>query len=147
MPFKVHLLIVTCIIAAVYLVWEVMHSILPPPQAQSENLGIPHQISVIHASYGLNCRSISTNGDNTSQSPPNDTKKLSEDNVLAAVSQKCNGARQCEIALNDPVLGEDPAPSCIPKTLDIEYRCFSYDRPWRVHGSSGSLKLLCPTDK
>lgn len=149
MPLKIHLLIVSCIIAAVYIIWELMHVTGAPSPANNDPKAIPRLIAVTHASLGLNCRNIAITNEATphdafSSSKPQNPK-LSEDNVFSAVSLKCNGSTECTIAVDDPELGEDPAPDCTPKTLEIEYRCFSYDRPWRVKASTGTVKLLCAT--
>ncbi len=151
MSFKVHLLIITCIIAAVYVIWELMHSAVLPANQVTDPKGIPRMIAVTHASLGLNCRGVSINNDAnihdafSSKKLPN--PKLSDDNVFGPVSLKCNGSTDCEVAVDDPELGEDPAPDCSPKMLEVEYRCFSYDRPWRVKATSGTVKLLCATEK
>ncbi len=151
MSFKVHLIIVACIIAAVYVIWELMHAGSTAVTAQGDPRGIPRMIAVTHASYGLNCRNVAVNNDAVPQDAFNTGKtpnpKLAEDNVFSSISLKCNGATECDIPLDDPALGEDPAPGCTPKMLEVEYRCFSYDRPWRVRTSSGVIKLICATEK
>ena len=147
MPFRIHLVIVACIIASVYLIWEFMHRATTAPQSPSAR-NIARMIAVTHASLGLNCRGMAIQNEAVPQDAFNGAganPKLAEDNVFGAVSLRCNGRTECEIAVDDPGLGEDPAPECRPKVLEVEYRCFSYDRPWRVKASSGSVKLLCAT--
>lgn len=149
MSFKIHLVVVACIITAVYMIWELMHLGGTPPQTVDQR-GIPHMIAVTHASLGLNCRNMAISNDATPHDAFSNGKsantKLVEDNVFPAISLKCNGLTECVFALDDPDLGEDLAPDCNPKTLEIEYRCFSYDRPWIVKASSGAVRLICNTD-
>lgn len=146
MSFKVHLLIVSLIIVAVSLMWEVMGQSTPQPQ---EIPVVPRVISITHASWGLNCKNIAIIQEGTPQdafgNPQTVNTKLKEDNVFGPVSLECNGKTECEIQADGSTLGDDPAPECTPKMLEIEYRCFSYDRPWRVKASSGPLKLKCET--
>jgi len=149
MSFKIHLLIVTCIIAAVFIIWQLMQTTTDTSKA-SDSKGITHVIAITHASLGLNCRELAINNDTTPRDAFGNMKvnpKLMEDNVFGAVSLKCNGSTQCEVFVDSPELGVDPAPECNPKTLEVEYRCFSYDRPWRVKATSGSIKLLCGSEK
>jgi hypothetical protein len=146
MSFKVHLFIVSLIIIAVSLIWQLRGQGTPTPQ---EAAVIPHVISIIHASWGMNCKDIAIVQDGMPQdafgNPQTVNPKIKLDNVFGPVSMECNGKTECEIQADDAKLGEDPAPECTPKTLEIEYRCFSYDRPWRVKASSGPLKLKCET--
>jgi hypothetical protein len=150
MPFKVHLLIVAIIIAAVYIIWGIMHTAAPVVQAGDPKT-MSRMIAVTHASWGLNCRNVMISNDDNAQDAFGTGKqpnpKLSEDNVFSAVSLMCNGKSQCEVPASDPQLGEDPAPDCAIKNLEIEYRCFSYDRPWKVKLSSGVAKLQCASNK
>lgn len=147
MPFKIHLVIVSIIIVIVTLIWSLMQT-APSPSSTAEAKGIVRKIAVTHASYALNCRGVAVSNEAVPQTAANHrTGKLAEDNVLAAVGELCNGKTECEVSVNSAELGEDPAPDCTPKTLEVEYRCFSYDRPWQVKTSGGSVKLLCGKPK
>lgn len=134
MPFKIHLIIVSCIIAVVLLAWETLpkKSNQQPATAGAQS----RRIIVTHASWGLNCRGVVVSG-----KPQPD--KIKEDNVFSSVSLACNGKTECELTSSDAQLGPDPMPECNNKTLEVEYRCFSYDRPWNVKTQGGSVKLMC----
>ena len=156
MAFKLHLMIVSFIIVTVYLVWMVMTPAeVPVPVApvlgKMDTKIAPYTVAIIHASWGMNCPNVLINTDaQTTHDPYVNTRnkgpvnnKLRDDNVFAAVSLFCNSKEKCEIAVGDPVLGDDPAPDCTNKVLEIQYRCYSYDRPWTVRAATGSLTLDC----
>jgi hypothetical protein len=146
MPFKVHLAIISCIVIVVVLAWQYMQH---QPQTVEAAPGKTYSITVTHASWGLNCQNlaISSNQAENTRDPflnkGGANNKLREDNVMAAVALLCNGNIQCDILADEATLGPDPAPDCTNKTLEIEYRCFSYDRPWNVKTSSGAATLNC----
>lgn len=145
MPFKVHLLIISCIIIVVLLAWQFMQ--FSASTAVKKIAEKPsHTLSITHASWGLNCRNIAINSDASRDVflNKNDPRsKLREDNVLAPVSRLCNGNVKCDINLGESDLGSDPVPDCGSKILEVEYRCFSYDRPWKVKSSGAKLSLKC----
>jgi len=141
MPFKVHLIIVSIIIIAVYFAWQVMNYASIPTAASSSST--QYSISITHASWGLNCRNLTAASHDAFTTAKPENSKLRPDNVFASISRLCNGQQQCDIPFDETTLGEDPAPDCNGKTLEIEYRCFSYDRPWNISVSSGPLTLKC----
>jgi len=146
MPFKLHLIIISCIIVAVLLAWQFLHN---TSSGLSDNAPAKsaYSLSVTHASWGLNCRNIAINND----AAPHDAfvskgeanNKLHEDNVLGTVARLCNGNMKCDIMVDEATLGADPSPDCGNKVLEVEYRCFSYDRPWNVKTATGTLSLHC----
>lgn len=151
MSFKLHLIIISCIVVVVMLVWQLMHSgIMTPAET-----GTPKQqyaLSVTHASWGLNCRGMLINTPAPTSSAfankqDQPTNALREDNVIGVVAPMCNGNMDCQITADEATLGKDPAPGCNNKELVIEYRCFSYDRPWVAKSSSGSITLHCEQPK
>lgn len=148
MSFKIHLIIISVIIVMVFLVWSMSGSEPPPPAPVPVAQKVSsYSIAISHASWGLNCakRPVSVNNSTSSYDTFAGTdvaSKFHEDNVLLKVSEICNGKLQCDIPFTPDILGDDPQPDC-DKVLDIEYRCFSYDRPWRVRSSSGSLSINC----
>jgi len=147
MPFKIHLIIVSIIILIVTLIWGLTQNATQPVVA-AEPKGIIRKISVTHASYALNCRNVAINNAAVPQNAfSSASASIKEDNVLQAVSKLCNGKTECDVSADSAEFGEDPAPDCTPKALEIEYRCFSYDRPWIVKTSGGSVKLLCAKPK
>jgi len=147
MSFKIHLIIIVFIIFAVLISWHWMSDTpvkIAVPQPETSRFSI----IVVHASWGLNCMYVN-DGTNTppdafapSAQNPN-SGKPHEDNVLEKVSELCNGKSQCSLPVNSSALGLDPSSGCMDKALEIEYRCFSYDRPWTARSSSGTLHIDC----
>ena len=71
------------------------------------------EISVVTATYGLNCRDFSV--------PPGFTKWTSPGNVTDPVRQACNGRVQCSYLVEASKIG-DPANGC-GKDFSVEYIC------------------------
>lgn len=134
MPLKTHLIIVSIIIASVLGVWQVarhMPKTVQLPKKQSDT----RAIEVVRASWGLNCldsfASAPQKGDAFGRTFAHNNP-LKENNILVKVSEACNLRAQCVIRNDVEQLGFDPAPECPGKEIIVEYRCFSYDRPWRI---------------
>jgi len=142
--FKVHLIIISCIVIVVLLVWQFMpHSAAPVPDNAA--MKQTYSIAITHASWGLNCKNTAVNSDNSREAFLNKSganNKLHADNVLSQVSHLCNGATSCNVKGDETTFGSDPAPDCNDKMLEIEYRCFSYDRPWNVK-SATTVNISC----
>jgi len=120
---------------------------VPPPAPVIEPKPAAHVITVSHASWGVGCHELISPNTTATRDPfaGSNDNKIHPDNVLKAVAALCNGKPTCDVSIDPAVLGEDPLPNCAPKTLEIEYRCFSYDRPWIVKGTDGSVNLHCDT--
>jgi hypothetical protein len=142
MPVKVHFIIVACIILVVSLAWHFM-SAPPPAVPVVQQTNSAYSISVAHASWGLECPQENRAAGDAFANKPSAAGSRREDNVLDKVSALCGGKVSCEIPVLPSVLGGDPAPDCLSKVLVVEYRCFSYDRPWTVQASSGKLPINC----
>lgn len=144
MSFKLHLIIISCITVAVVLFWQLMHSGALTP-ADTRPARPQYNLTITHASWGLNCRNlaIGATGQDAFARKPATENPLRDDNVLGAVGLLCNGKTECAINVDAATLGKDPAPDCANKVLEVEYRCFSYDRPWSVKTSTGTLTLHC----
>jgi hypothetical protein len=71
------------------------------------------EISVVTASYGLNCRDFPV--------PPPFPKSTTPGNVTAPLKQACDGTPQCDYVIDAAKIG-DPANSC-GKDFRIEYLC------------------------
>ncbi len=148
MSFKIHLIIVCAIIIVVFFSWQLMSS-----QKSTEATGksietiSPYSVSIIHATWGINCRDYYAPNTATKDDPfkksPDSNSKLREDNVLEAVSKLCSGKLKCSIPINEKALGSDPAPDCSGKVLKVEYRCFSFDRPWIAESDGKKLDIDC----
>ena len=131
MSFKIHLLIITIIVTVLYLVWVFVASQSSEPVIIQQSPTSQYNISIAHASWGMNCRtSFSYAGGIDAMGQVDndvDLSKIKEDNVRSAVSNLCNGKAVCDIPLDTATLGDDPLPICGSKILQIEYRCFSID--------------------
>jgi hypothetical protein len=148
MSFKVHLVIVSCIILAVYFAWQILNANTPAPAA-TENSNSTYSITIAHASWGLNCqyngtsRTPATESDGFANSGTSQTNPLREDNILAKIAELCNGKLKCTIPNTSEALGADPAPACLDKEINVEYRCFSYDRPWTIKSAAPAVDINC----
>lgn len=146
MSFKAHLIIVSVIIVVVYLTWSFIHAgpeTSPlPATAQSA-----YKIHITHASWGLNCPVFADEENVLDRAyvkkSPDGTRKPVRDNALALVAKRCNGKVKCDIPVT-PDLFRGLAPQdCAEKRLEVEYRCFAFDRPWRLQAASGTLSIHC----
>lgn len=140
MQFKVHLLIISVIIIAVYIIAHILAANKVEP-AQSELPVVktsPYAISIENASWGLNCKIVSSGGDNVK---PDNAIDIKENNVIYPVSRMCNGNSRCEIPLDSNYLGE-PMAGCA-KILEVEYRCYNIDRMRTARASDGVMTIDC----
>ncbi len=146
MNFKIHLVILSVILAASYFAYTILNAPPPPVAVQTAAPISPYYITVIRASWGLNCLEKANNySENTSPQPYADNSTpIKEDNVLLRVSAICNGKPTCQIPLNSNALGADPMPNC-SKTLQVDYRCFAVDRLRIGKADSGVLGIDCET--
>jgi len=147
MSFKTHLLIVSVIIMVIYLIWDWSRS-GPEPAAAVDNGQPSYTITVNHASWGLNCPVIVGNVLDKAyekKAASEEAQHPKMDNALQIVSGICNGSPTCLITVSDETFPDMAPPDCTDKKLEIEYRCFSYDRPWHAEANSatGMLTLDC----
>lgn len=144
MSFRMHLSIIVFIVTAIYGAWFVFAKNTPLPGLQQTTS--PYSISISQASWGLNCRPSPSHFEATSGGFAVDSStglKLAPGNVQANVAELCDGKPRCEIPLNFQPAGKDPAPDCPEKELEVEYRCFSFDRPWRIRSTSAPMVIDC----
>lgn len=133
MSFKTHLIIISAIIIAVFLSWQAMHAPLEQTNVvEPESDNNKYRIIIAHATWGRNC--------NDRYNMPTEIK---DDNVKDVVSRLCNSLSECKINVSSTLFVEDPFPECPDKMLEIEYRCFVYDRLRNAKSSFGSLMLKC----
>ncbi len=145
MNFKIHLLIISILIIASFgIIQLIMGHKEEQQQITAAAVASPYTINIERASWGLNCLAYTKNKntDNYMQPDPANTK-LKENNVLSAVSRLCNVKSKCDIPIDPNVLGEDPAPSCGYKVLQVEYRCFNIDRLRSEKASEGVISIDC----
>lgn len=98
-------------------------------------------ITITSASWGLNC---TEEKDANAPFMSLSGKRSGKNNVLDEVAKLCDGKVSCSGAANTATLGADPFPEC-SKHLVIEYRCFSYDRPWKIDIGSEPFTIDCTT--
>jgi hypothetical protein len=149
MHFKYHVFIIVCIVTAVLGVWQMFLKAPEVVIAQTDAESGDQFIRIVRASYGLNCtnlnyvdepNSVTSNlGYQTAKRP---LSSIREDNVLLETSNACNGKIACQLTpgVNFPSL--DPLPACKNKLLDVEYRCFSFDKPWRMQVKQNSVMTI-----
>ena len=107
------------------------------------------EIQVTSASYGLNClerRNYYPSPDDPFRKPGDNLDPLRHDNVIYSVSKLCNGKSVCDLVVNNETLGTNPDPRCA-KNLHVEYRCYSYDRPWTADAMEGGRMSLNCNDR
>jgi hypothetical protein len=155
MNLKIHLVIIAMIVVIIYVVRSFLEAQQHSPAAiiiKGEAVSA-YSISIVHASWGLNCVSMfkymnqqagtSENNDLYAQNSYIDLSKIKEDNVLVAVSNLCNGKSSCDIGINTNALGDDPLPSCGSKVLQVDYRCFEVDKLRGARVPFGSMTIDC----
>jgi hypothetical protein len=127
MSWKIHLAALSVAIILILIIANIPgHS--PTGNAPVSNLSI----RIANASWGMNCKNIPNNVPANSNPFKSDgSNSGAYNNVQNVVSRLCDGKVSCNGAANTTTLGADPFPGC-SKDLKIEYRCFSYDRPWSV---------------
>lgn len=75
-----------------------------------------------------------------------DLKPATLNNVLTAVSDRCNGRLACDMLVTSENLGLEPMVSCFKRLL-VSYRCFELDRLWNLDlGQGENLVINCRTD-
>ncbi len=133
MNFKIHLIIVVLLIGAVFTGWQYMlHRQQLSESAQSQPAS-DWFIRIYRANYGLNCNDASSATASSEYADSrNNLRPIREDNALKEISNLCNGRAACALMVTNELFALDPAPGCRDKTLEVEYRCFSYDKPRKV---------------
>ena len=148
MSFKSHLLIVCVIILAVYLAWGVTRA-KPKTPEQSKTVSA-YTINITHADWGLNCPNFAESPNTLDKAYVKKTPsngKPQKDNALQIVSGLCNGKESCEFPVNDETFEGLVNQDCGEKKLEVEYRCYAFDRPWHARASSGMLSITCEDKK
>lgn len=154
MPLKTHIIIISIIIALIFAGWQTMRHYrlkeLAELEALRRNQLQQSVIQVVRANWGLNCNKAKIPQKSGRPSAAgrfefeygNEEPRIYENNVLDAIQRKCGHKPRCTIANNADSIGFDVAPLCADKQLVIEYRCYAFDRLWRItipHRGSGSI--------
>lgn len=118
----------------------------PAPQQPTQEAVSQYKINVLHASWGLNCQEYSSEWNTQDQDAfanNPDKNKLKEDNIYSKITALCQDKEKCEFMVGQETLGDDPAPYCGEKEIKIEYRCFSFDRPWNIRSHDKKIQIDC----
>jgi hypothetical protein len=132
MTFKNHLIAIAVISVVVLVAWNVFQRAKPAEQPVAATNTSPYQIIIVRASWGLNCTERFGSSD-----------KIHENNIHEAIANLCNGQINCSVAISDVVKFFNPLPQCTDKQLEVDYRCFSFDRLRSAKTSSGQLQITC----
>jgi hypothetical protein len=148
MPLKNHILIIigiTLILFGLYALMDIRRTSSSETKAGADD----HFVRITRASWGLACNSTSygadasqTSSESFAQGNHVDNNLIKENNLLQKVSELCNGKPSCQFRVSPEILGTDPAPNCINKVMEVEYRCFSYDRPWIIKVSNNKVLTI-----
>ncbi len=148
MQARVHLLLILLtvfVIGMAALFWVQANEVFAPePVAKADSSRV---ISIARADWGLNCQGKPNRKASgpvaQGMAPPPKVYEIPDNNAYAKVAALCDGQLACSFDADEDTLGPDPAPGC-PKTLAVEYRCFSYDAAWRIEGKPGSsMSINC----
>lgn len=92
------------------------------PESQTSN-----RIRILKATWGANCRD-KTGSNMFGVGLGGDGYKVQENNVLEKIKQLCDNKAACKFRVTRKNMGiDDPASGCT-KNLEVQYRCFSYDK-------------------
>lgn len=147
MKFHIIAIAVICVvITLLFLLIGPKNTAPQDPNANSE-----FAIEIYSATWGLECNPYIQEANDHPKPPEKDAngnviaqqplKFVQPNNVLEVVSRACNGQMRCDITPTADTLGVDPMPSCA-KTLNLSYRCYSYDRLWNVSVGQGSTTAI-----
>ncbi len=136
MHFRAHAIIILFIILTVFGVWQWLQK-PEPVSASVAQADSDYFVRILRASYGLNCsRKVMRLPEQ-----PDVMWTVKPDNALTELSARCNGQTVCAVTPSVDFAMEDPAVGCM-KMLDVEYRCFSYDRTWRKTARQGEILTI-----
>ena len=153
MNWKFHAIAVTAIMIVIVGIFVATGKINVPaggkPPAVNPNVPDSDRfIQIAKANWGFNCNRFIEQYNQAVEAQkkidPYNTQKLvdpvRQNNVLLEISNQCNGKVTCQIAADPKALG-DPYRNC-RKFLEVEYRCFSFDRPWPVTAEQGTTLTI-----
>lgn len=136
-------------IASISLIITVLYLIIDPKPATTGGDPEIHgdqAIEIYSATWGESCNSdietalndpvlLATINRAAAEAKRGPLKLVTRNNALATIGDLCNGKLACSFIPNTQLLG-DPYSNCF-KTLDVSYRCFSYDRLWTLSLDQG----------
>lgn len=147
---KFHLIAMSIIIGVISLVFFMIQRFQTPDlpvEEQPDIVASDRVIFVSKASFGLNCNEVYERfkeREHTMGVPiPNGMVESKPNNALLAITELCNGKKYCSFTATDSKFGLEPMSNCI-RELEVEYRCFSYDRVWKERVRLNErMKLQC----
>ncbi len=146
MNSKAHFAIIIALVIGMLAAWQIMLNRANVPTPAASDTIAERYISIVRANYGLNCLT-----DNNDAQPypatPSETRVFRENNILIPASNACNGRIKCSIDGKTLLSGADSASKCKAKAIEIEYRCFSYDRLWTARNPGGNGVIIDCTEK
>jgi hypothetical protein len=138
MSLKSHLIIITTLIVFMFFGWQVMKIMAERRAAQPVVEESPRKIDVVRASWGLDCIGSQFRTRKATTQAAGDFVKgdeqvgLTENNILKQITDLCENKVSCTVKNHIEFYGFDPAPGCQYKTVVVEYRCYEFDRLWRL---------------
>ncbi|MCI5049593.1 MAG: SUEL-type lectin domain-containing protein [Rickettsiales bacterium] len=142
---KFHIMAVSMMITAAIIVFLVAGN-KEQIAAEAGISGVdPNKVIDIHsATWGENCNYVLDlkRKDYARRNLPTDgLDNMERNNVLHKMKELCGGKFTCQIKATPKVLENKKHPSC-RKRLDVEYRCFAYDRLWQVKAAMGENLVI-----
>lgn len=104
-------------------------------------------VTIWEGSWGLNCNEQPNRFGNRrfgqSNTPPAPAKKrVKFNNVRDTIAPLCDGKLGCEFNVDVETLGNPAEGSGCRPILELVYRCYSYDKPWRVTANMGETVTI-----
>lgn len=150
--FKFHAVaigIITVLVIGLYL-------LIGPSQTGPAGEATPsagdRQVRIYSATWGMNCNEeidrLAAEGPSAYQRdehgnvlPPKRYEKITSDNVLERLRQRCDRRYHCEISADSGSLGVDPIDSCY-KDLVVSYRCAPFEPATTLTLSQGDIRTI-----
>lgn len=143
MTNKQHIVVIFVMVIVISLLWRLVVEVTKEETPMVEQRTTPYNIEIVNASYGLNCQYRMSREQSGGFVDPNQNR-VRKNNALRAVSDACNGKEKCSVMVTDDLVGGQISQTCSYARLEVEYRCFSFDRPWATYGYNGSsLEIDC----
>lgn len=135
-------------ISAIVVVMTLLYAIIGPKKAPVDD-GMAkgdRYIQIYQATWGMNCNPSITVAKQQQQSTALDPKAprlelVQPNNVLPALSARCDGRLQCSVPVTSDAFGVDPMNACYKKFTGT-YRCFELDRLWNMDGDQGTMLTI-----
>lgn len=155
--WKFHAMAMLIISGVILLLYAYMQSSKPAAVAASNQN--TRSIEIVSATWGMNCNDLIKKENEKRlryKLRPQDLEQLHPDdrpvslepmpivvtnNVLKQVGELCNGKEHCAFSASDMALKSEPVSSCF-KHLVVSFRCFSFDRLWKLGVGQGDNFII-----